>query len=148
MHSSLIHLDDHALEQFNLAQQKAFWRGLRSRLLRTCNCLRAFESELAHRHMQSQHDLGVRIVALDDIIGSAGRHRQFDRAFYPLQSHTTQRWLSILKAHLRQISLPPVELVQLDGTYFVMDGHHRLSVARTLGQQFVEAHIIAVNLAA
>jgi ParB-like chromosome segregation protein Spo0J len=42
--------------------------------------------------------------------------------------------------------LPPVDLVELDGTYYVRDGHHRISVARSLGQDYIEAEITKMTL--
>jgi hypothetical protein len=35
-----------------------------------------------------------------------------------------------------------VELVQVGDVYFVLDGHHRISVARALGQQDIEAKVM------
>jgi hypothetical protein len=37
--------------------------------------------------------------------------------------------------------LPPVELVQIGDFYFVRDGHHRISVARAMGQEHIEAEV-------
>lgn len=38
-------------------------------------------------------------------------------------------------------ALPPVRLVQVGDLYFVRDGHHRISVARALGQQDIKARV-------
>ncbi|MCB8986520.1 MAG: ParB N-terminal domain-containing protein [Ardenticatenaceae bacterium] len=38
--------------------------------------------------------------------------------------------------------MPPVDLVQVGDTYFVMDGHHRISVAQAMGQDEIEASVI------
>lgn len=38
-------------------------------------------------------------------------------------------------------SLPPVELIQIGEVYFVRDGHHRISVAQTMGQEQIEATV-------
>ena len=37
--------------------------------------------------------------------------------------------------------LPPVSLYKLDGAYFVLDGNHRVSVARYHGLRTVEAEV-------
>ena len=37
--------------------------------------------------------------------------------------------------------LPPVALIQVGDHYFVRDGHHRISVARALGQLAIEATV-------
>ena len=82
---------------------------------------------------------GVQIVPIDQIRGSEGRCEDFDCAFHPLREYTEERWVSVARAQLRGIGLPPVELIQLGKVYFVRDGHHRISVAAALGQQEVDA---------
>ena len=39
------------------------------------------------------------------------------------------------------INLPPVVLYKVGDVYFVVDGHHRVSVAREQGQTFIDAEI-------
>jgi hypothetical protein len=84
---------------------------------------------------------GVRAVPIDQIRGSEGRSNDFDRDFYPLQTHTKQRWLSVARARQQGKALPPVQLVRVGEVYFCMDGHHRISVARTFGQRYIEARV-------
>ena len=49
--------------------------------------------------------------------------------------------MSVTRAYLRGIGLPPVELIQIGEVYFVRDGHHRISVAAALGQQEIDAMV-------
>lgn len=84
---------------------------------------------------------GLRSVSVGEIRGSAGRSSDFDRDFHPLQTHTQERWLGVAAARRRGKSLPPVSLVQVGDRYFVLDGHHRISVARALGEQYIEAQV-------
>jgi hypothetical protein len=81
------------------------------------------------------------MVAIDQIVGSECRVADFDRDFNPLQDHTRERWLNIAKTRLRGCYLPPVILIQMGEHYFVRDGHHRISVARALGLNEIEAKI-------
>ena len=37
------------------------------------------------------------------------------------------------------MSLPAISVVQVGDTYYVRDGHHRVSVARLLGEEYIEA---------
>ena len=90
-----------------------------------------------------QHYLGLRTVPLASIIGSEGRCRDFDAGFNPRQSATLERWLSVYSAIYQGIGLPPVSLIEIRGAYFVRDGHHRISVARTLGKVDVDAEVTA-----
>jgi nucleotide-binding universal stress UspA family protein len=94
---------------------------------------------------QGQRYRGLRPVSLDKIIGSWGRSRDFDRAFLPIQRHSRQKWLSIDRAYHQGISLPAVSLYKVGDAYFVVDGHHRVSVARRQGQTFIDAEVIEVE---
>src|SRR5262245_32223510 len=82
---------------------------------------------------------GMQTVPIRQIRGSEGRCEDFDREFRPLKQHTEDRWVSVARAQLRGLGLPPVELIQLGAVYFVRDGHHRISAAAALGQQEIDA---------
>ncbi len=89
---------------------------------------------------------GKRTVPISQIQGSQGRSHDFDRDFNPLQDHNRERWLSVATARRRGKTLPAVTLIQIGDVYFVGDGHHRISVARALGQQHVEAEVTVWNV--
>ena len=84
---------------------------------------------------------GVQTIRLDQVAGSLNRYHQFDRAFLPTQDDTASRWQRIDRAFYEDISLPPVVLYKVGQVYFVVDGHHRVSVAREQGQEFIEAEV-------
>jgi hypothetical protein len=84
---------------------------------------------------------GLHTVALSQIQGSESRSADFDRDFNPLQDCTQERWLGIAAARQRDRQLPPVALIQVGDIYFVRDGHHRISVARALGQKAIQATV-------
>ena len=84
---------------------------------------------------------GVQTVPTGKIIGSLNRYQDFDRAFLPLQDGSASRWQSIDRAFYQDVSLPPVVLYKVGEVYFVVDGHHRVSVAREQGQLFIEAEV-------
>ncbi|NDJ79037.1 MAG: hypothetical protein GYB65_22530 [Chloroflexi bacterium] len=82
-------------------------------------------------------------VRLANIRGTAGRLEAFDIDFYPLAPRLRDRWKSIAKGMLRDISrLPPIELIQVGDDYYVVDGHHRVSVARALKYISIDADVI------
>jgi len=89
---------------------------------------------------------GTQIVPIRQIHGSEGRCEDFDAEFHPLREHTEERWVSVARAQLRGLGLPPVELIQLGDAYFVRDGHHRISVAAALGQQEIDAVVTVWHL--
>jgi hypothetical protein len=82
---------------------------------------------------------GMQTVAIGQVRGSEGRCEDFDISFHPLKEHAEDRWVSVARAYMRGVGLPPIELIQLGEVYFVRDGHHRISVAAALGQQEVDA---------
>jgi hypothetical protein len=92
-------------------------------------------------NMQNSHYGGLREVSLDDIRGTEARQNDFDDRFNPLTDTTRQRWQSVAKAYEVGMDLPPVELIQVGKLYFVRDGHHRVSVARTRGQTTITAEV-------
>jgi len=69
------------------------------------------------------------------------RYQQFDRAFMPKQDDTAGRWQRVDRAFYEEVSLPPVVLYKVGKVYFVVDGHHRVSVAREQGQEFIDAEV-------
>lgn len=138
--------DQLAQSDFQRASGRAFWRRLLTWLTRQPNALLNFDEVRTKIPWQGQRDLGLREVPIEAIIGSAGRFKDFDRLFSPLQTRTKDRWMSIDSAHYAQVSLPPVELYKMGEIYFVKDGNHRVSVAREHGQVFVDAHVIEISI--
>ncbi|MBI5935349.1 MAG: hypothetical protein HY867_16730 [Chloroflexi bacterium] len=84
---------------------------------------------------------GVQTIRLEQVAGSLNRYQAFDRAFLPTQDDTASRWQWVNRAFYEEISLPPVVLYKVGEVYFVVDGHHRVSVAREQGQEFIEAEV-------
>jgi hypothetical protein len=80
----------------------------------------------------------VREIPLDAIVGTfdPGRARQFDRGFGPVE-RTRKRWTSVWMAD----ELPPISVVKLGGSYALLDGHHRVSVAIARGATTIPAVI-------
>jgi hypothetical protein len=137
-------VDRLAEDDFEHAVIKAFWRQVMYWLKGTQNRLLPYDEVKKSLPIKGQYYLGLQEVSIDRIIGSQGRFRDFDRAFLPIQTRTKGRWMSIDRAHLNQVALPPVELYKMDEVYFVKDGNHRVSVARERGQQYIDAIVIEV----
>jgi hypothetical protein len=92
----------------------------------------------------SERSVGLKVVALDLIVGTVDRARDFDRRFRPTSGRVRSRWEQIATAMRRGESMPPVDLVRVGEIYFVRDGHHRVSVARALGRTDIDAYITEV----
>jgi hypothetical protein len=104
-----------------------------------------FEEVVAALGRRSQLDLGVQTIPLDAIVGTLDRgHGEFDRAFRPA-SGVRGRWERIAAARRRGELMPPIEVYRVGELHFVVDGHHRVSVARALGDTEIEAHVIEVQ---
>ncbi len=70
-----------------------------------------------------------------------GRSRDFDRNFLPIQKHTQSCWVNIAVATAMDVGLPLIDLVRVNGVYYVKDGHHRISVAKAFGALEIEAEV-------
>ena len=88
-----------------------------------------------------RHYAGIRCINLSQISGSMGRTGDFDQRFHPMSDRLRDRWVSVAMARCQDIPLPAVSLVQVGDRYFVEDGHHRLSVARALGESAIDAEV-------
>lgn len=92
---------------------------------------------------RTQSHAGLRQVPIRQILGSEGRSADFDLEWKPLKSASMERWTSIAAARAKGTNLPAVELIKVGDVYFVRDGHHRISVAKSQGQLEVEANVLA-----
>jgi hypothetical protein len=104
-----------------------------------------FEEVVAELGRTAERDLGLQVVQLDTIVGSVGRAGDFDRAFLPTTSQVRSRWERIATAMRRGEPLPPVDLFRVGEVHFVRDGHHRVSVARALGREDIDARVVEVQ---
>lgn len=84
---------------------------------------------------------GVKTIRVEQIAGSLNRYHEFDRAFLPREDQLASRWQKVDRAFYQDVHLPPVVLYKVGDVYFVVDGHHRVSVAREQGQIFIEAEV-------
>jgi len=124
---------------------RALERGRRGQLWsgfsRTSRGLLSLEEISQAGTVQARSSGETCMVAIAHICGSENRAADFDCDFNPLQDRTRDRWLGIASALQRGRCLPPVALIQVCDRYFVRDGHHRISVAKALGQKTIEATV-------
>jgi hypothetical protein len=132
---------DRSAVDFRRARLRSFLNALRGRVSRQPARLLAFGEVREKLHLGGPVFRGVQAVPLDKIVGSVDRYRDFDRMFLPTQSHTSERWRKISRARYQDISLPPVLLFKVGEVYFVVDGNHRVSVAREAGQEYIDAEV-------
>lgn len=84
-------------------------------------------------------------IPLEAIVGSVGRYTDFTRSFLPLRDSDQARWAKIEVEFNSLEGLPPIEVYQIGEVYFVIDGNHRVSVARQMGASHIEAFVTEVK---
>jgi hypothetical protein len=130
-----------AQADFNAARTKAFFRDLVALVTGRRNALLSYNQVREKLRIGGPIYRGVQTVPLDKIVGSVNRYKDFDRAFLPTQKHTAARWQRVSRAWYNEVSLPPILLYQVGDIYFVVDGNHRVSVAREQGQTDIDAEV-------
>ena len=126
---------------YGRVRRRAWWRDVVARLAGRQNQLLSYEAVRRSLKLGGPIYRGVKTVPVAQIVGSVDRYRDFDDVFLPKQSSTANRWKSIARAFYSDVGLPPVRLYKVGDAYFVMDGHHRVSVAREQGIDFIDAEV-------
>jgi CRP-like cAMP-binding protein len=120
------------------------WRALVRRFTREHRPLASFQDALqAAGGAAGAVDRGFVSIPVEAIVGSIGRWQTLRSDFlYRTGQAMTQRFYRVGQAMRAGKELPPIEVYQLSGKYYVLDGHHRVAMARRLGQDFVDAHVV------
>jgi nucleotide-binding universal stress UspA family protein len=84
-------------------------------------------------------------IPLDSIVGTVGRYNDFNRKLLPINKSDGDRWVRVRRAMESAIGLPPIEVYQIGDAYFILDGHHRASIAREFGSKFIQAYVRVVH---
>ena len=139
--------DFQADRDFTRARRRAFMRRIGAFLRRDpgSNRLLSFDEVKSALGAVEQVYLGMRTVPVEKIVGSVGRHRDFDRAFLPSKGDLGDRWKRIDRMMHRAEELPPVSLYKIGDAYFVRDGNHRVSVAHQIGVEMIDAEVIELR---
>jgi hypothetical protein len=136
-------LEEQIEADFTRARRKALLRRFGARLLRdsASGGLLCFDDLIKIPGAVGSIYRGMRTVPVAQIGGSVGRCSEFDRDFMPVKASVGERWKRVDRAFWRGEELPPVSLYKVGGFYFVLDGHHRVSVARYHGVEWIDAHV-------
>lgn len=144
----LMGLEEQLDREFTAARRRAWMHGLISLLLGRRGTGRLQEFEGVRRSLGASGGVrrGRNTVEVSRIVGSLGKHDLFDEGFMPLRGISRERWKRIDRAFRLGVDLPPVSLYRLGDDYFVQDGHHRVSVARFHGVEWLEAEVTEFRL--
>ena len=108
------------------------------------NVILPFEEVVAALGRRGERRLGLETIPLDSIVGTVDRGREFDRRFRPTTGRVRPRWERIATAQRKGEAMPPIDVYRIGELHFVKDGHHRVSVARALGHEVIEAWVTEV----
>ena len=141
--------EQQAAKEFASARKIALLRRIGAFLRRhpSSNRLLSFDEATEGLGTWRQAYLGSRTVPVESIVGSEGRYADFDDEFLPLRGSSEEKWRSVYEALRRGEGLPPVSLLKVGDAYFVRDGNHRVSVARWLGAESLDAEVAEVRAA-
>ena len=135
------HVTAKAEGDYGRVRRRAWFRDVLARFAGRPNQLLSYETVRQTLKLGGPIYRGVKTVPVAQIVGSVDRYRDFDDVFLPKQDNTAGRWKSIARAFYSDVGLPPVRLYKVGDAYFVMDGHHRVSVAREQGIDFIDAEV-------
>jgi hypothetical protein len=89
---------------------------------------------------------GEAMVPIEQIVGTVEPTKCFDCHFRPTSEVPRMRFERIAVEIRSGRGMDPVELYRCGGQYYVLDGHHRVAVARALGERQIWANITEVRL--
>ncbi len=108
------------------------------------NLILPFDDVVSALGRRGERRLGLKTIKLASIVGTVDSRRDFDRHFRPTSSRVRERWERLALAQRRGESIPPVEVYRIGDLHFVIDGHHRVSIAIATGQKTIDAYVTEV----
>ncbi|HEV2036159.1 MAG TPA: ParB N-terminal domain-containing protein [Candidatus Dormibacteraeota bacterium] len=137
-----------AIQDFDAARFRAFWKELQATLTGRPRRLPSMDAVLAAAGTEGRSFGGVHEIPLNAIVGSAAPRSKtgdFDPGFLPVTRRLRNRWTRIYREMVEGDELPPIDVYKVGEGYYVIDGHHRVSVARNLGRETINARVIEVH---
>ncbi|MCJ7567972.1 MAG: hypothetical protein MUO58_10575, partial [Anaerolineales bacterium] len=133
-----------AVQDFRRARRKAALQEVFSRFSSKSADLLSYEDVRDSLKGRKSAKQDLMEIPLDAIVGSVGRYKDFSRKFLPLQDSDEGRWARVKAAVMESPGLSPIEVYQIGEVYFVLDGNHRVSVARELAATHIQAYVTEV----
>jgi nucleotide-binding universal stress UspA family protein len=134
-----------ASRDFRRARRKADLGEVLARLTGKPASLLSFDEVSQRLAVENTGKRSLQEIPLDTIVGSVGRYKDFTRKFLPRLESDKERWARV-KVSVDSMGLQPTDVYQVGQVYFVLDGHHRVSVARQIGAQTILANVIEVHI--
>ncbi len=136
-----------ALEDYRKARRKAAIDELLARISGAPqeNSLLSYEEVRQQLQAVEKSPQRLKDIPLDAVVGSVGRYHDFTRKYLPKASIDEKRWARVMASSQDLSGLPPIEVYQIGEVYFVKDGNHRVSVARQMGNETIQAYVTEVD---
>jgi nucleotide-binding universal stress UspA family protein len=136
-----------AVQDFQSAHLRGKLQGVLARITGKSNELLSYEDVADKLKLQGRSDKGIQMIPVDAIIGSVGRYTDFTRTFLPRRAGDLQRWANVKAAALDPVGegLQHIEVYKVSEVYFVLDGNHRVSIAKQEGWKTMQAHVIEIQ---
>lgn len=129
-----------ATRNWDRARREAVVSDLLSIFSARKNQLLPFDEVQTRLRLTHKNYRGLQDVPIDRILGSVGRYRDFTRTFLPRHDDLRERWERV-NASTFSRGMRPIDVYQVGEAYFVLDGNHRVSIARQSGTDSVAAHV-------
>lgn len=130
---------------FSKAQRKETYRRL-TRVVRGSESapLLSFNDLRARLQLFQQSYAGLRTIEVARIVGTVDRSDDFDRDFLPRTPQIRERWERLERA-FPTLGFPPISVYQVNDVYFVIDGNHRVALAKQKGAEFIDAEVTRIH---
>ena len=139
MYPHLTNIRSSLADKFYALQTPARRDSIWAKLFGQSTTLAIFPEE-APQKSPNRKFIGVQEIPVEQIVGTLNRQSDFDHKFRPLKSYLRDRWVNAYLS-LENDNWTPIVVHKVGEQYYVEDGHHRVSVARSLGRTFIEAKI-------
>lgn len=134
-----------AVQDFQSARQRASIQEVLARITGNSTRLLSYDDVAEKLKLRARSDRGVKWIPLDAIVGSVSRYSDFTRTFLPRRDDDQERWARVKAAMETGEGVPPIDVYKVGDVYFVIDGNHRVSIAKGEGLKTIEAHVIEVR---
>lgn len=132
-----------AVRDFRDARRRAALQDILAHILGKPENLLSFDETRKLHNGQAAVYLGLQEIPMDSIVGSVGRYRDFTRTFLPRRDTDESRWARV-KSAIPKTGFNPIEVYRVGDAYFVLDGNHRVSIARARGDRTIQAYVTEI----
>jgi len=143
--SSIPYQRHSAVQDFQSARKRASLEAVLARIMGKSNELLSYEEVAEKLKLSARVERGIQNIPIDSIVGSVGRYTDFTRTFLPRHDSDRDRWVGVKAALEAGAGWPPIDVYKVGEVYFVVDGNHRVSIARGEGFKSIEARVTEFN---